>query len=72
MNGPDYDWPDLAYWGGFMGGVAVAYPGLAQIGVTNYWVRLILALLLGAGVGWLCLRIFMRSQGPPQDPYDGM
>ncbi len=67
MRGPNYEWRDLAYWGGLILGMGASYQGLVRMGVDNQFVRLIVSIAIGVGVGFMCERAFTHR---PSNPYD--
>ncbi|MGE3806612.1 MAG: hypothetical protein AB7K24_18245 [Gemmataceae bacterium] len=68
MKGPDYTVEDLIYYMGLFGGIIVTYLVMEQMGVHPL-LRLIVGLVVGVGLGWVCLRIYTNAISPPrQDP----
>jgi hypothetical protein len=69
-QGPGYTINDLVYWGGLMAGLGVTYLALKPLG-WHPIVQLLLSLVAGVGVGYVCEKIYDQSKrrpGPPGPP----
>ncbi len=62
MSGPGYTEKDLYYYGGLMGGIALAFIVLGRLGVHNTIVRLIIGLIVGVGLGWFLEKSFHKAK----------
>ena len=71
MKGPQYDWPDLAYWGGMILGTSITVTAMRQAGLGNGILQLIAGIAVGVGVGFVAERM-VRTAGtrPPGDGGD--
>jgi hypothetical protein len=68
-RGPGYTINDLVYWGGLIGGVVVTHLALMPVEMHNL-ARLVISLVVGVGVGYLCEKAYDKSKGrrgPPPD-----
>ena len=59
---PQYTTKDLVYYSGLFVGLGVTYTMLPQVGVTNRFVSLVVAVIVGVGCGWLAERIYRAAQ----------
>jgi len=62
MSGPGLSEKDLYYYGGLFAGIIIAYVGLTRLGVHNTFVRLVVGLILGVGLGWFLERTFNKAK----------
>ncbi len=50
---PQYTTRDLYYYGGLFAGIIVAFGVLGLVGVQSQWIKLIVGLVFGVGLGWV-------------------
>jgi hypothetical protein len=55
----DYTFKDVVFYFSLITGAALTYAALERAGVQSQLFRLIPAVLVGAGFGWICERVYV-------------
>jgi hypothetical protein len=63
VKAPDYTIDDLIFFAGLLGGIVIVFAVLEPYGVGSL-VKVICGVIVGAGLGWVCLQLFGRGKNP--------
>ena len=62
---------DLFWYAGMMLGTSAAFVGLEALAVEPRWLRLVIAIVIGIGVGWFAQTTFGPKDAGRGDPGEG-